>query len=243
MEATGIILAAGKGTRMKSHLPKPLVPLKGKPIINYIIDAFNKAGVKEIVLVVGYKSREIKKALGDHYIYVEQKEQKGTAHAVMLAKNYIEWKGKNIFIFVGDSPLITEDTILLLYEHHIKTKADCSFLTADFKIKLPYARVIKDETGKLIRCVEEKNANKEELKITELLSSHFIFKGDSLFTHINEVKPDRDNGEYYLTDIINIFLEKGLKVEPLKINDYKELVGLNTPEDLAWAEKNIMQIK
>jgi UDP-N-acetylglucosamine diphosphorylase/glucosamine-1-phosphate N-acetyltransferase len=237
MESAAVILAAGKGTRMKSEIPKPIVCLNERPIVEYIIDAFKSAGIQDIVLVVGYKSDLVKDVLGKHYTYVEQKEQKGTAHAIMQVKDKINWHGKNIFIFVGDSPLITKDTIRQLLAYHEKEKSDCTFLTADFKMKLPYARVIKDGNGNLMKCVEEKNANKEELEVRELLSSHFIFKADSLFAHLEEIEPDPDNGEYYLTDIIGIFLKHKLKVKTLKISGYEELVGLNTPEDVAWSEK------
>ncbi len=245
MNATGLILAAGKGTRMKTELPKPLVLLFGKPIVAYIIEAFHKAGIEEVTLIVGYKADLIKKKLGDQVNYVDQTEQKGTAHAVLQAKDKIDWKNKEVFVFVGDSPLITEKNIHLLYEHHVKTQAHCTFLTADFQMKLPYARVVKDADGHLIKCVEEIDATKEELKITELLSSHFIFKGDSLFKYINEVQPNPKNNEYYLTDMINILMEKGLKVETLKIDEYEQLLGLNTPEDIIWAQnfikKELMQ--
>lgn len=237
MDAIGLILAAGRGTRMKSDLPKPLVPLAGKPIVQYIIEAFHNADVDDVTLVVGYKAEAIKDEFGDLVNYVDQTEQKGTAHAIIQAKDKIDWQGNDVFVFVGDSPLITPRTVRLLYEHHIKEQAQCTFLTSDFKMKLPYARVVKGANGKLIKCVEEIDASEEELKITELLSSHFIFKGDFLFKYIDEVLPNPKNGEYYLTDIIGIFLKKGIKVETLKINEYEQLVGLNTPEDVAWAEK------
>jgi len=237
MPAIALILAAGKGTRMKSDLPKPLVRLKNKPLVKYIVENFQKAMVKEIGIIVGYQAEAVRKNLGEAYSYIYQEVQKGTAHAVLHAKDKISWKGKDVFVFVGDSPLISSSTIRRLHEHHRKSNADCTFLTADFSIRVPYARVVKDADGKLIRCVEEKNATQEELKITELLSSHFIFKGDLLFAHIEEIQADRQNGEYYLTDILDIFLKKGYKVEVFKIDHYEELVGLNTPEDLFWAEQ------
>lgn len=237
MEAIGLIMAAGKGTRMKSDLPKPVVRLKNKPLSQYIIEAFHNAGVKQVALVVGYKADIVKQTLGNGNIYIDQPEQKGTGHAVMQTKDKINWKDKDLFIFVGDSPLITSSTIKRLFEHHKYTNADCTFLSADFEIYLPYGRVIRDKKGKLIKCVEEKNANSEELKIRELLSSHFIFKANNLYKYLFEIKPDPDNGEYYFTDILEIFINNDLKVEILKIDSYEELVGLNTPEDLAWAEE------
>ncbi len=139
--------------------------------------------------------------------------------------------------------MITAKTIKKLESHHIKTGASCTFLTALFPIDFPYARVIKNGKGELIACIEEKNATPEQLKIRELLSSHFIFKGEDLFKYLSEIKPDKDNKELYLTDIIGIMLKKGLKVETLQIADYKELVGLNTPGEIAWAEETLKSEK
>lgn len=231
-----LILAAGKGTRMRSQLPKPLVSFKEKPIVAHIIDAFEKAGIDEIHLVVGYEADQVISTIEDRAQYILQKNQNGTADAVMQAESAIDWRNQHIFVFVGDAPLITSDTIKQLEAHHIKSNASCTFLTALFDVDLPYARVIRNDAGVVIACVEEKNATKEQLQINELLSSHFIFKGDDLFAFIQEIEPDPKNEEYYLTDIIPIFLSKGLKVETLQIVHYQELVGLNTPEDLQWAE-------
>ena len=237
MEAIGLILAGGRGSRMKTSLPKSLVSLNGKPIISHIIEALRDAGVKNIAIVIGHKGEEIKKKIGDGFRYVVQPEPKGTAHAVMQIEKNISWGGKDIFIFVGDSPLIRPNTIRELFFHHHATQAHCTFLTAEFSVKLPYARVIRDNDGRVLKCVEEKNANENELKIQELLSSHFVFKADSLFRYLHEIPADPDNGEFYLTEIVNIFLAKGLSVETLKITNYQELIGVNTPEDLAWAER------
>lgn len=222
---------------MKSDLPKPLVPLNGKPIVGYIIDAFHEAGVEDVVLVVGYKAQNIKDEFLNRVQFAEQLEQNGTAHAVMMAEKLDEYAGKNVFVFVGDSPLITSETIKKLLEHHVKTDAACTFLTADFPdMDLPYGRVIKDENGNLIKCVEEIDATEEEKKVRELLTSHFVFKGDVLFKYLKEIQPNPKSGELYLTDIIDLLLKNGLKVETLKIKESEQLVGLNTPEDVQWAE-------
>jgi bifunctional N-acetylglucosamine-1-phosphate-uridyltransferase/glucosamine-1-phosphate-acetyltransferase GlmU-like protein len=231
-----IILAAGKGTRMRSSLPKPIVPFMGEPIVKHIIDCFKKAGIKDNYLIVGFGAEEVKEKIGTEVHYVYQQEQKGTGHAVKQVPEAIIRGTSNVFVFVGDSPLITSETIKRLEEHHIKTKASCTFLTALFPIELPYARIIRNDKRELIACIEEKNATKEQLKIRELLSSHFIFNGEDLLHNLNEISPDKGNGELYLTDIIGIMLKKGLKVETLQIDDYRELVGLNTPEDITWAE-------
>jgi bifunctional N-acetylglucosamine-1-phosphate-uridyltransferase/glucosamine-1-phosphate-acetyltransferase GlmU-like protein len=232
-----IILAAGKGTRMRSDLPKPLVSFKEKPIVIHIIEAFEKAGISDIQLVVGYEADKVISTIENRANYILQKKQNGTADAVKQAEEVIDWHNQNVFVFVGDAPLITSETIKKLESHHIQSGASCTFLTAIFDVDLPYARVIKNDAGVVIACIEEKNATKEQLKIKELLSSHFIFKGDDLFKYIHQIEPDSKNNEYYLTDIIPIFLSNGLAVETLQVDHYQELVGLNTPEDLQWAEQ------
>lgn len=232
-----LILAAGKGTRMRSLLPKPLVSFKDKPIVTHIIKAFEKAGIDDIHLIVGHEADKIISTIENRASYILQKNQTGTADAVKHAESEIDWHNQHVFVFVGDAPLITPETIKKLETHHIKSNANCTFLTAIFDVDLPYARVIRNDAGVVIACVEEKNASKEQLQIRELLSSHFIFKGSDLFKLIHEIDADPKNGEYYLTDIIPIFLSKGLKVETVQIAHYQELVGLNTPEDLQWAEQ------
>src|SRR6478736_2522751 len=162
-----LILAAGKGTRMRSVLPKPLVPFNGQPIVSHIIDSFMEAGTRDIFLIVGHEAELVKHVIGTKVRYIDQPEQKGTAHAVMQAKEVIDWKNKNVFVFVGDSPLISADTISWLEEHHKLTQASCTFLTANFPIDLPYARVIRNKDGVLAGCIEEKNATPEELNIRE----------------------------------------------------------------------------
>ncbi len=232
-----IILAAGKGSRMRSVLPKPLVLFRDKPIVQHVIDSFKKAAIDQIYLVIGHGGEAVKQTLGETVEYVYQKEQKGTAHAVQQVYESTTWSNKNVFVCVGDSPLLTAETILKLEDHHLKTNASCTFLTAIFPVNLPYARVIKNEKGEVLSCVEEKNATPEQRAIRELLSSHFIFKAEHLFAYLSNVKADQDNGEFYLTDMIGIFIKSKLKVESLLIENYKELVGLNTPEDIVWAEQ------
>lgn len=230
-----LILAAGKGTRMRSSLPKPLIPLAGKPIIYYIIEALKQTGVNHIAIVVGHGADEIKGALGNRFTYVLQEEQKGTAHAVLVASSLIA-EYKDVLVFVGDSPLIRPDTIQLLIDHHYQSLADCTFLTGDFPRPFPYARVVRDTSGNVIKCVEEQWASPEEKRLNEYMTSHYIFNTRVLIDYVKKIKPDSVTDEFYLTDIIEMLLNEGLKVDTVKVKDYRELVGLNTPNGLAWAE-------
>ncbi len=237
MKKLALVLAAGKGTRMRSILPKPLVPFFGTPIVSHIIQAFHQSGVEVVHLVVGHEADLVRNTIGNQVGYIDQKEQKGTAHAVLQAKEVVDWKGKNIFVFVGDSPLISPESIRALGEAHEQGGAACTFLTAHFDIDLPYARVIKDDGGNVLACVEELDATDDQKKIRELLSSHFIFNADLLFEYLPQITPHPKNGEYYLTDIIQLFLKNNLKVNTFHIEDYRQLVGLNTPEEIVWAEQ------
>lgn len=230
-----MILAAGKGTRMNSPLPKPLIPLADRPIIRYVIDALRACHVSNIALVVGHQADLIKSQLGDRYQYVVQPEQKGMAHAVSQAVPIVSQFPKTL-VFVGDSPLIQPDSIRKLIQHHQKKEAACSFLTAVFPVHFPYARVIRDDEGNVLRCVEERYATEEEKNIREYLTSHYIFDSEPLLAHVQEIKTDPATDEAYLTDIIGIFSDHGHRVNAVPVDHYRQLVGLNTPEDVLWAE-------
>jgi bifunctional N-acetylglucosamine-1-phosphate-uridyltransferase/glucosamine-1-phosphate-acetyltransferase GlmU-like protein len=208
-------------------------------MVSHIINAFRLSGIKDINLVVGHGADLVRKTIGEEVRYILQTSQQGTAHAVLQAQSALDWKGKNVFVFVGDSPLISVKSIQALEEAHLNSGADCTFLTADFALKLPYARIIKDAQGKLIRVVEEQDATEKEKEVTELLSSHFLFKADTLFQYLPQIKAHPKTGEFYLTDILDLFLKNNLKIETLSLDDFSELVGLNTPEDVAWAENEV----
>jgi bifunctional N-acetylglucosamine-1-phosphate-uridyltransferase/glucosamine-1-phosphate-acetyltransferase GlmU-like protein len=234
-----LILAAGKGIRMKSELPKPIVAVNGKPMVEYMIDAFKNAGINDIALVVGYKSKMIKDTLGNLYTYIdiERDEQDSTNIVLTQLKDRIDWQGKDLFVFVGDSPLITKDTINYLHSYHHITNADCTILTQDLKKRPLHDKTMKERNDTLIKYVEDKNRGNEDAELAELYSSHFIFKADCLFALLEELKPEFEKKELLLTEILDVFFSKDLKVETLAIGEYEELADLNTPEDLVWAEE------
>jgi bifunctional N-acetylglucosamine-1-phosphate-uridyltransferase/glucosamine-1-phosphate-acetyltransferase GlmU-like protein len=234
-----LILASGKGIRMKSELPKPIIELNGKPMIEYTIDAFKNAGINEIVLVVGHKSEIIRNTCGDNYTYLDirGKEQDSTHLVFSQLRDKINWNGKDIYIFVGDSPLITKDTINYLQSYHHITNADCTILTPDLKKRPLYDKSTSERNDTLIRYVEDKNRGNEDVELVELFSSHIVFKADCLFALLDELQPEFEKREYFLTDILEVFFSKDLKVETLAIGEYEELADLNTPEDLIWAQE------
>jgi bifunctional N-acetylglucosamine-1-phosphate-uridyltransferase/glucosamine-1-phosphate-acetyltransferase GlmU-like protein len=232
---TALVLAAGRGTRMRSPLPKPLVPLAGRPLVAHLLDAIQEAGISRTVLVVGHGAELVREALGPGHAWALQEPQFGMAHAVEVARDAVG-DAPLVFVSVGDSPLLRAETIRRLLHHHLETRAACSFLTALFPEPPPYARVIRDGEGRLRACVEERDASPEEREVRELLSSHYLFEAESLWSGLPGIRPHPVTGERYLTDILALLLARGARVAPLCVDDWRELVGLNTPEELAWAE-------
>jgi len=230
-----IILAAGQGKRMHSPLPKPLVPVSGRPIIDHLIDAVRSAGIQTVSVVVGHQAEVMRDHLGDGVRTPFQAVRNGTAHAVDVAKDSVS-DADEVFVFVGDSPLISTASIQLLHRVHRETGSACSFLTADFGQHYPYARVIRAEEGPVTAVIEERDCTPEQTEITEYLTSHFLFDADALWSVLPQVETHAVTGERYLTDTIGLLLEADQRVEAVSIPDWRELVGLNTPEDVAWAE-------
>ena len=233
-----IILAAGMGTRMKSEKPKVLHKVCGKTLAAWVIDAAKKAGAKEVVTVIGHKADMVQEELGDECIYALQKEQKGTGHAVIEASGYI--KDGEVIILNGDTPLISSETIEKCIEYHNKEKNSATVITAIFENATGYGRIVRDSSGNVLKIVEEKDANEAEKKIKEINSGMYIFDAKSLLEALKELKPNNAQGEYYLTDTLEILFKKGKKIGAFAISDNDEIRGINDRVQLAEAEK-IMQ--
>ncbi len=234
-ESAVIILAAGQGKRMGSDRPKPLVPVAGRPIIDHLIDAVRAAGIGTVSVVVGHQAETMRAHLGEEVRTPLQGVRLGTAHAVDMARSSVS-ECSEVFVFVGDSPLISESSIRALQREHREREAACSFLTADFAQHYPYARVVRAEDGRVAAVIEERDCSPEQAQLTEYLTSHFVFDARALWSVLDRVVPHPVTGERYLTDTIGLLLEEGHRVEAVSINDWRELVGLNTPADVRWAE-------
>lgn len=198
----GLILSAGKGSRMGSELPKPLVELAGKPLLGYLLDGFESASLEGISVVIGHQGELVEGYVGSRGSCFWQRERKGTAHAVECALADLETSAESILVFVGDSPLLTSATIEKLIAHHFAHEDSCSFLTATFEEHFPYARVITEAEGRLVKCVEERDANEDELQVREYLSSHFIFNLSDLRRLLPRVKPHPRTGERYRNNFV-----------------------------------------
>lgn len=234
-----IILAAGKGTRMKSELPKVIHTALGKPMVEYSIEAAMEAGatVEDICLVVGHKAELVKETIKENVTYVTQEEQLGTGHAVKCAKDFIGTDGITM-VLCGDTPLITGKSLKKLVEIHEKEKNAITVLSAYADDPTGYGRIIKDSWGKFMKIVEHKDASHEERRVNEINSGMYIFNSDVLSKALEKLTNDNAQGEYYLTDTIQIAKEMGLgEVETVEIDDMDEIMGVNSVEQLAMAEK------
>lgn len=232
----GLILAAGKGTRMKNALPKPLVPLNSKPLVSYLINTLHNTGVSNIALVVGHGAVAVKAHFGNAISYVTQPEQHGTAHAVQCAIPLIRQYDK-VLILMGDNPLLRVKTVRDFIRFQGESESPAAIMTGHFERHFPYARVIRNTQGSLLKCVEERDATEIEKRITEYMTSQFLFETAPLLEMLPQVPPHPLTGEIYLTDLINLYLRHNHPVGTFTVDDYQELVGLNTPEDVVWAEK------
>ena len=234
-EPSALVLAAGKGTRMHSPLPKPLVPVGGRAIVLRLLDALAEAGVSDRVLVVGHGEASVRAAVGDRARFVTQHEQRGMAHAVACAREAMG-DASEIYVFVGDTALLRPASIRALRDAHRARRAAVSFLTADFPVRLPYARVLRGPDGGVAAVIEERDAPSDALAVRQYMSSHYLTRADALWPYLDRVKPHPVTGELYLTDVLGMVLAEGRLVHAERIPDWRELVGPNTPEEVAWAE-------
>ena len=236
-----IILAAGEGTRMKSKMPKVLHEICGKPILEYVINASKNADIEENYVIIGHGGEEIKEEFKDSNIIfktqpIGKEYPYGTGYAVMQAIDYIE-DDSNVIILYGDTPLITGETIGRLIDYHNKNGYDGTVLTAYLEDTAGYGRIVRDCNGHVFKIVEHKDASEEELKIKEINSGIYCFKGDKLKHALSKIDNDNAQGEYYITDVIKILNEEDCKVGAYVIEDSREIYGVNSRVQLALCEK------
>lgn len=232
-----LILAAGKGTRMKSDLPKVIHKIKGKELVKFVIDQAKNAGSDDIWLITGHKSELVEAATSGLGVrYVLQKEQLGTGHAVMQAENVLEGISGDVLILCGDVPLLKPETLKKFRDHHISSGAVATVMTTDFDDPFGYGRIVKNSDGQIIKIVEQKDASEEEKQIKEINSGVYIIDKNELFSSLKNISSDNAGREYYLTDVIGILKNRNSKVGTFKIKDNNEILGINTVEQLKLAE-------
>lgn len=235
---SAIVLAAGKGTRMKSDKCKVMHEVLHKPMIGHIVESLRKANVDRIVVVVGHGAESVKEYLKDSVEYALQEPQLGTGHAAMQAEMLKEEKGDTI-ILCGDGTCIQSETILKVFEAN-KDHA-CSVVTAVLEDGARYGRIVRNEKNLVEKIVEAKDCSSEELEIKEINTGIFCFKNELLFEGLKEIKNNNAQNEYYLTDLVEIFNKKGLSVNAMVVDDVDETMGVNDRVDLAKAQKWLKQ--
>ncbi len=233
-----IILAAGKGTRFVNFDgPKVLALFRGKPLLAYLLDTFGKTGFMPPIVVVGHQEEKVRALVGKRGVCVLQKDQLGTGHAVQDALGSVE-KGVNTVVVVyGDSPFWKQDTLTKLYQTHMNSMATVTVATIQFDDPTGYGRIMRDSAGNVQGIVEHVDATAEQLQIKECNSGLYAFDYGWLKENISQIKPSK-KGEYYLTDIIGIAIKSGKKVETVPA-DQHEALGVNTPEQLKFAQETI----
>ena len=236
-----IIMAAGKGKRMKSNLPKVLHNLAGKPILNYALDTVDKLEAKRKILIVGYKGDKIRELIGDKIEYIEQKKQLGTAHAVLQTKRLLsDFKG-DVLILSGDVPFLSVKTLKKLLKYHQANNFYCTLVSTTLKNPKGYGRIIRDKKGEIKGIIEEVDLSADKKKITEVNSGIYCFNKDKLFQALEKIAPDNKQGEYYLTDSVEILLREGLTVGNIIVKNYSEILGINSRLDLTDASQKVYQ--
>lgn len=239
-----IVLAAGKGKRLQSekfNLPKVLRRANGRSLISYVLESIDFIDKKDIEIVVGYMREKVMEELGGEYGYSVQAEQLGTGHAVMCTREHMEGFDGEVLICYGDMPLVKTETYKSLVEKHRESGAQCTLLTAIEQNPPAYGRIVRGADGKLSAIVEEKDCTPAQKQIKEINVGIYVFDAKALMAGLGELKNSNAQNEYYLTDMPQIFIEKGLKVETYTIENSTEYFGVNTLEDLEFCEKELQK--
>jgi bifunctional UDP-N-acetylglucosamine pyrophosphorylase / glucosamine-1-phosphate N-acetyltransferase len=221
----GLILAAGEGKRMKSKLPKVLHKVCGRPMLFHVIEALKGSGIEDYVVVIGHEGEAVKKHLGNDVKIAWQTQQLGTGHAVMCCRDFLNGKEGTVIVLAGDVPLINSNTVSNLLAYHAKNKYSATVLTAQVDIPGSFGRIIRNFSGDIEKIIEYKDASELEQKVTEVNSGTYCFDVKLLLAALDKITNKNSQGEYYLTDAIEILKKEGHKVGAYKTN-YCELMEL-----------------
>lgn len=231
-----LILAAGKGTRMYSDLPKVLHSVWNRPMLGHVLDTLASLGIKSPCVVVGYQAESVRSFLGKSARTVLQSPQKGTGHAVMVAEKVLR-AADEVLIWPGDMPLLKKETLRVFFTEHRKNKTAVSVLSCRQTNPFGYGRIVRDSRGEFVAIREELDASETERKINEVNTGIYLFNREALFAALKEVQPHNQKGEYYLTDTIEILRASGKSVQACCLASAEEAVGVNSKRDLAAAAR------
>lgn len=235
-----IILAAGKGTRMKSGKAKVLHKILGRPMVVYVVETAKRVTGNNVILVVGNQADKIREIVSekenDELIYAVQKDQLGTGHAVLCALPYVPEHIEDVVILCGDVPLLSSDTVIRLIDDHIKAKRDISLLAVEIDNPTGYGRLILDEDSHVSKIVEEADATDEQKRIKTINAGIYCVKKEFLLDSLGKIKSDNAQAELYLTDIVEVGYREKKVVGVLVGRDFEEVIGVNTCQDLIAVE-------
>ncbi|WP_163539369.1 bifunctional UDP-N-acetylglucosamine diphosphorylase/glucosamine-1-phosphate N-acetyltransferase GlmU [Gracilibacillus sp. YIM 98692] len=232
-----VVLAAGKGTRMKSKLYKVLHPVLGKPMVHHVVDQLKSLQLSSITTVVGFGAEKVQDQLGNDSEFVVQEEQLGTGHAVQQAEKFLQDKQGTTIVVCGDTPLLTKETLQAVLDYHEEQQAKVTILTAHAENPTGYGRIIRDDHNQVEKIVEQKDATAEEQQVQEINTGTYCFDNQLLFEALKNVSNDNAQGEYYLPDVIQIAQKEGEKVVAYQTDDFHETIGVNDRVALSKAEQ------
>ena len=243
MESIAVVLAAGQGTRMESTLPKVLVEVAGRPMIEYVLDAIDRAGIDRTIVVVGYQAELVEQTLKDrkNVEFALQAERLGTGHAVMSARPNFEGHSGPIVVLTGDAPMTRSESIAALVDDYKTHRPACVLGTAHKENPYGLGRIVRDSSDQFVGIVEEKDATDEQRAITEVNMSYYVFDGERLPGVLTDLRADNKQGEYYITDCPGLFVKRGLTVRALPVLKPNEALGVNTLADLAQVERVMLE--
>lgn len=238
-----VVLAAGKGTRMKSELPKVLCEANGRPLVAYVIDALRSAGVERFVSVVGYQAELVQQRLADqpNMGFALQEQQLGTGHAVMMCRDQLADHQGPVVVVAGDSPMMQASSIKALLDEFAQSQPACILGTLIHEDPTGLGRIVRDDSGTFTGIVEHKDATEEQLKINEVNMSTYVFDCQKMLAALDKLNNDNNQNEYYITDLPAIMLAEGEDVRALPVLKPIESLSVNTVEQLAAVEAAMNQ--
>jgi len=233
-----VIMAAGRGTRMNSNLPKVLHELSGKTLLSHVISTSLKLNPEKIIIVVGHEAQMVRDSVSNkNILFSIQKEQKGTGHAIMQTSDHLNNFDGNTLVLSGDVPLIKKETLLSLIEKQESNSYDASMLTAEINDPSGYGRVIRDQKNNLEKVCEHKDCNPDQLKINEINTGIYVFNNKLLFSLLPQLQNNNSQSEYYLPDVLKMIVNTKRNIGLEKTNNFIEIQGVNTIEQLSGLEK------
>lgn len=239
-----VVLAAGRGTRMKSDLPKVLFPVLGRPMIHWVLDALQAAGCQRSIVVVGYRAEDVQRELAGRtgVDFALQAQQLGTGHAVQMCRDQLQNHSGTVMVVAGDSPLIQSSSVARLLKDFSGGSWSCLLGTLEKSDPTGLGRIVRDARGKFERIVEQKDASPEQLKIREVNMSTYLFKTPALLWALGQLSNANAQGEFYLTDCPEILRQAGQQVDALPVLQACEALSINTIDELGQVEAKMREL-